>query len=220
MSNGHRVRNGVGKSILIMSALIVLAGPGVLRAQDPAAGPVTRVEEDWVLLVDQPNGAIYSPQFHTVMSPFKHMESFYFQVTWNYRELPDFMPGGFQVQSWNGDASLDQQNVNSAELSRSAELIFWTQVLETNGTQFAFSVEDGISATWGAFGHPDTTIVHNGAVTDLNAYSPSTSATNSWITFGQNRVKLLKIIAVRYYGNNGLIRQDTAGYTIYRRPVE
>ncbi|HOA75534.1 MAG TPA: hypothetical protein PLQ89_14455 [Phycisphaerae bacterium] len=204
---------------LVLATLAMLAGPGTLRAQDPtdpASPKVIRVEEDWLLWVVQPNGAIYSPQFHTVMSPLQDLDSYYFQITWNYRELPEFMPGGFQVQSWNGEDNLNLQNINNTELSRAAELITWTQVMETNGTQIAFSIINGLSSTWGAFGHPDTLLVHNGAIPDLNRYSPDVSVDNSWITFGQNRVYLLKVYAVRYYGEHGLLWEDTTNRVVYQ----
>lgn len=203
-------------SVVLVSALLaVLAGPGVLSAQEAPTEPVTRVEEDWFLWVQEPNGTVYSPQFHTVMSPFGHMDSYYFQVTWNYRELPDFMSGGFQVQSWDGESNLNTQSVERIELSREAEIITWTQVLEVNGTQVGFSVINGMSATWGTFGHPDTTIIHNGSFSDLGGYSPDVSIGNSWITYGENRVFILKIRAVRYYGASGLLRTDTTQRVVY-----
>lgn len=215
MSSVPSMGNARSRWVLLLAALVVLAGPGVLPADESELDPVTRVEEDWLLWVVQPNGAIYSPQFHTVMSPFDHINSYYFQVTWNYRELQEFMPGGFQVQSWYGEDDLDQQNVNSAELSRAAEIITWTQVLETNGTQIGFSVINGISSSWGAFGHPDTTIIHDGTLQNLNQYSPEVSVGNSWITFGQNRVNLLKLRAVRYYGAHGLLKEDYTHRVVY-----
>lgn len=197
------------------AALIVLAGPAHVPADESDSDPVIRVEEDWLLWVGEPNDAIYSPQFHTVMSPVGHTDSYFFQVTWNYRELPEFLPGGFQVQSWQGETDLDTQSINSVELSQTAETITWTQVLETNGAQIAFSVTDGVSSSWGQFGHPETTIIHDGSIPNLNRYSPDISQANSWITYGHNRVNLLKIRAVRYFGPNGLLHEDTTERVVH-----
>jgi hypothetical protein len=212
------VQRRTGRFVLVLVAFSVFAGPGALWAQEnPPTDPVIRVEEDWLLWVVEPDGALYAPQFHTAMSPFAHLDSYYFQVTWNYRELPDFMSGGFQVQSWDGEDNLDRQNVNSAELSRVAEIITWTQVLETNGTQIGFSVEHGVSSTWSTFGHPETTIVHDGSFSDLSQYSPEVSINNSWITYGQNRVFVLKIREVRYFGANGLLQTDGTQRVVYHQ---
>jgi len=196
-----------------LAALVVLTGPSILPAEEAA---VIRVEEDWLLWVYEPDGALFSPQFHTVMSPLGNLDSYYYQVTWNYRELPSFMSGGFQVQSWNGEATMECQNVNKGELSRSGEIITWTQVLETNGNQIAFSIINGVSTTWGTFGHPNTTIVHDGSFADLNQYSPTVSVANSWITYGQNRVVRLGLMAVRYYGANGLLQTDPTDRILYQ----
>lgn len=217
MTCGWSVPYGTKSGILVLAAAVVLIGPGALPADESAPSePIIRVEEDWLLWVGEPSDATYSPQFHTVMSPVGDMDSFYFQVTWNYRELPDFVPGGFQVQSWNGETHLENQNVNSSELSRNAELITWTQVLETNGSQIGFSVINGRSITWGTFGHPETTIIHDGTLRNLNNYSPEASRANSWISFGENRVQKLVIRRVRYYTASGLVQTDDVSRVVYQ----
>lgn len=217
MSFGRIVPYGTRSGMLCLAALMVLVGPAAVPADEALPGEkITRVEEDWLLWVGEPSDATYSPQFHTVMSPRGDMDSFYFQVTWNYRELPDFEPGGFQVQSWNGEEHLENQNVNSSELSRNAELITWTQVLETNGSQIGFSVINGRSTTWGTFGHPETTIIHDGSLHNLNKYSPEVSRANSWISFGENRVQKLIIRRVRYYGESGLLKTDETSKVVYQ----
>jgi hypothetical protein len=216
---------GIGAScvrwriVALAGTLAVRAAPVLVPAEEPAApaSPVTRIEEDWVLWVYQPNGALFSPQFHTVMSPVDDLNSYYFQVTWNYRELPDFAPGGFQVQSWHNDTDLASHDVNNQELSRSAEIITWTQVLETNGNQIAFSLVNGRSATWGSFDHPRTTIVQDGSVSDLESYSPDLSIQNACITYGQNRVYVLRIREIRYYSDTELLWTDASAYDVYRQ---
>ena len=217
MSFGQNVVRAGKRWAILLGWGVLALGPANVQA-DEAAPPetITRVEEDWLLWVGQPADAIFSPQFHTVMSPFGNMEAYYFQVTWNYLELPDFTSGGFQVQSWNGEDHLENQDVYSSELSRTAEIITWTQVLETNGQQIGFSVMDGVSSSWGTFGHPETTIIHDGSISNLNGYRPDVSVGNSWITYGQNRVAILKIKAVRYYGAHGLIRTDSTSRVVYQ----
>jgi len=67
-------------------------------AQPPES--IMRVEEDWVLV--EPDGDVLAPQFHTLMSPFIHLDSFYAQVTWNYWELPEFEPAMNGVETLFG----------------------------------------------------------------------------------------------------------------------
>ncbi len=213
---GKRRGESLRLNVLIAGAAL-LAGPVIAGAQDAAPQPpVTRVEEDWVLAVYEPNGSLYAPQFHTVMSPVDDLDGYYFQVTWNYCELPDFAAGGFQVQSWFGDRDLDSHDVENLELSRTAEFITWTQVMETNGFQIGFSLINGRSQSWGAFDHPRTTIVQDGTVTNLDQYSPEDSVANACITYGQNRVYLLRLKAVRYYHETELLWTDSTPRDVYK----
>ena len=73
---------------LVVGTAGLWALTGVPRADsaDVQIEPVIRVEEDWILVVNEPDYAVDSPQFHTVMSPDNHIDSYYAQVTWNYKE--------------------------------------------------------------------------------------------------------------------------------------
>jgi len=164
--------------------------------------PVLRVEEDWLLVLGIPDGAVVSPQFHSAMSPYGHVDSIYAQATWNYRSEPDFDPGGLQVQVWDGDALLKSKNVVEEPMDSDAETITWTQVMETDGEFLLFGVLDGSSTSWGTFGGWETTIVGRKYIPDLSGYSTSVSVANSWITYGSNRVEKLVITEVRYYGED------------------
>src|SRR5262245_5177887 len=124
----------------------ILGFPHFARAQAVA---VTHIEEDWELVLNEPNNSKDSPQFHTVMSPVGNLDGFFAQVVWNYRELPDFQAGGLQLQSWNGEDLLRTRTVSTRELSTSAESITWTQSLDTDGSTLSFELKDGESTTWG-----------------------------------------------------------------------
>lgn len=184
--------------------------------------PVMRVEEDWKLILNEPNEDRYSPQFHTVMSPYGTTDSFFGQVLWNYREIYDvqsgntFAAGGLQLQGWNGSTATIRRSVRSSQLSIYAETIQWSQVLETDGSTLTFGIDNGQSVTWGAFDR-DMRITSSAAVVNLNSYSTSVSAENSWITYGANRVESLVITEVRRYGPNGMISRDTTPRVVYVR---
>ena len=100
-----------------LAALMVSATPAVWAAP---AGTVIRVEEDWVLVLNQPNDMVTAPQFHTVMSPFGSLDAVFAQVTWNYRELPDFTAGGLQMQAWNGNSFIVERSFGSNKMSETA----------------------------------------------------------------------------------------------------
>jgi hypothetical protein len=173
-------------------------------ASAPVSDPVVRIEEDWELELNDPDNESTAPQFHTVMSPVSNLDSFYAQTLWNYRETPEFASGGVQLHSYQGENLIRKRSIESGALSTSAETITWTQALATDGTTLTFSVENGVSQTWGEFGR-DMNISSTANLALLNGYSPETSVANSCVTFGANRVQHIKIKRVRYYGADGVL---------------
>lgn len=181
--------------------------------------PILRVEEDWVLVLNVPGESKHSPQFHTIMSPLRNLDSMYFQVNWNYRENPDYEPGGLEIACWEGDQLRTHQSMREEQLSTYAETITWTQRLVTDGELISFQIVNGQSTTWGPFG--GMTLDRAYPMRDLEGYRPSVSVNNSLITYGSNRVNLLKISEVRYYDGAGrLVRRDTRPRVIYQAPEE
>lgn len=188
--------------------LLLLALPPA-QADDHAPPEIVRIEEDWILILNEPNDAMFAPQFHTVMSPFGHLESIYLQVIWNYWEYPEFEPGGLQMQAWDGDLIEYEKDFHGQQLSTNAETVAWTQILETDGEVLTFRIENGSSETWGTFGGEYMQIRGLTNLPNLNHYRTALSANNSLVTYGANRVDLLEIVAVRYYTAEGLIHTDT-----------
>ena len=121
---------GVGG--LATSALLLVWSANGARSQ--VAPSVVRVEEDWMLVLNEPNGVVDSPQYHTVMSPFSDFEESYAQVLWNYRETPEFRRGGVQMQGYYGETLTASRSLEFAQLNTYAETIRWTQSLSTDGT--------------------------------------------------------------------------------------
>lgn len=198
-------------------ALLVLTDSSVSQAGFPE--PVVRVEEDWELVLDEPSDVLTAPQFHTVMSPFSNVDSFLGQVIWNYRELPDFCPGGIQMQVWSGDSLFREKSFGWGSLSTNAEAVTWTQALATDGTNLSFTIRNGQSTTWGTFGYPGQNMKIQGDANlpDLNGYDSDVSVNNSCVTFGANRVVSLKIREVRRYGPSGLLSIDQTPRVVFER---
>lgn len=172
------------------------------------AEPVLRIEEDWRMQLNEPDRHVDSPQFHTIMTPYANLDSYFAQVLWNYRETPDFSAGGVQLQSYNGTRLQSRRSLEYGRLSTSAETIRWTQALETDGTRLTFEVVNGESSTWGTFGR-DMRIADHADLPSLDQYNPDVSVRESCVTFGANRVNSLRIVEVRYYGASGLLRTDS-----------
>ena len=177
--------------------------------------PVIWVEEDWSMVLSEPNDQIYSPQFHTVMSPTTSLDGNFAQVVWNYRETPDFTAGGIQLQSYEGDYLLRVRSVENRALSGTAETITWTQGLWTDGAVLTFYIDNGTSTSWGAFGR-DMRIDETATIPNLNSYSPDVSVKNCMVTYGSNRVDSLVITQVRYYGASGLLAVDETPRVVFQ----
>jgi hypothetical protein len=208
---------GLAAGALVFAFSSVSTAP----AQDGGAGvgpfftePVVRVEEDWMLVLNEPDGNVDSPQFHTVMSPFGDAGSFYAQVLWNYRETPDFVAGGVQLQSYEGESLIRRRSMEYGQLSSTAETITWTQSLTTDGVALSFEVTNGQSTTWGTFG-TNMRISSDANLPDLNGYSPDVSARQSSVTYGGNRVNVMSISQVRYYGASGLLWVDDTPRVVF-----
>lgn len=195
-------------------ALAVAATPAAL-SQDAGALPIVRVEEDWRLVLNEPNESADCPQFHTVMSPTGNVDSYYAEVLWNHRETPDYASGGVQLRSWYDELLLRRRSVEYRTLSTAAETITWTQAMQADVDMLTFWVLNGNSTTWGAFGRDMVIDVPTG-ILDLAQYSPTVSAANTCITYGANRVESLRITAVRYYGpEDVLLREDLISLSVY-----
>lgn len=200
-------RRAFGSWRLAVPALAALLGTATFwpsYATAPVTDPVLRIEEDWEMELNEPNNDTTAPQFHTVMSPNENVDGYYAQTLWNYRETPEFAPGGVQLHSYNGETLVRKRSIESGTLSTTAETITWTQSLDTDGTTLTFTIDNGASETWGAFGR-DMNISSTAYLSQLNGYSPDTSVANSCVTFGANRVQHLKIKRIRYYGAGGVL---------------
>jgi hypothetical protein len=202
----------------VLGVGVVMIGPAVAFEHQEQ---IVRVEEDWKLVLNEPNDAVNAPQFHTVMSPYGNVDSVYLQATWNYQEEPDFAAGGLQLQAWNGEeCALSRGFLDGRQLSTDAETVTWTQVLDINESIVSFEIINGRSVTWGSFGGGSMKLQGELYPADLNAYSPQVSRANSFVSYGSNRVDLLVITEVRYYGREGLLHRDTTPKVVLQNQSE
>lgn len=211
---GKKGTRSVPWAAIAAGGLLLAGAAGV--GEEPLA--VMRVEEDWQVVLNEPEADLQAPQFHSIMSPVGNSDELHFQVSWNYREELDFAPGGLQLVAWNGEHLLTARDVRSDALSHSAETIRWTQGLRVAEGRLLFEVKNGSSATWGSFGGAEAQLVSPVALANLNGYRPQVSATSSWISYGANRVDELRINEVRWYDGEGrLVARSTTPIVVYAR---
>ena len=190
-------------SILCFSTIALLATP--LFSHEPSS--ITRVDEDWELVVREPSPTLDSPQISTWMSPTDSLDGKHFNTDFNHAQRPDFSSGGFQVKAMDWESLMDDRISDSGDnLSIDNEIIRWTQRMEIIGSALEFSIRDGSSQSWGSFGGNYTKVRFNQSpVANLNAYSVSKSVEWAGVGFGGNRVESFTLKRVRIYVNDQLV---------------
>jgi hypothetical protein len=179
-------------------------------AQAQAPTQIVRVEEDWELVVGTPDAGSVSPQVSCAFSPVGHVDSVYATLELNHQSLPEFVPGGLQLQVWNGESPLSSRKFpNSNVMGNAGETVRWTQSMRLDSEVLTFEITDGSSSTWGNFGGQGylkaslfTTL------TDLNEYDPAVSVKNTGIGYAANRVKSLTLKKVRLVTSTGEVLED------------
>jgi hypothetical protein len=212
----HAVRTAC---LIALAAGLLTAPVGAVRAQSssaPAApaGPPTdfdAIEEDWELVVATPDPVGVGPQITTCMSPIAGDPSpFFVAFDLNYRERPNFLPGGMQVQVWANGQILSTSSGGSALFATRRETVTWTQRMWLTEGLVVYDINNGSSTTWGAFGQGgQLSTVFPGSVTSLLGYDPDASVRTSGVGWESNNVAHLTLVRVRYYSGGQLLWTDT-----------
>ena len=194
--------------------LFLLGWSGTAMGDSPT---IVRVEEDWELVVLNPEPYTAAPQITCVISPTGDIGSVHSTFEVNQQPLPAFVPGGLQIQLWCGDAPLwDRRSHGFALLAQENEAIRWTQAMYLHDGYLLFEVTGGTSATWGSFGDGHLKVGCPTEIRNLNGYSPDVSVANSTVGYAGNRVQLLTLKAVRLVTSSGEIIQDTTARVVHQ----
>jgi hypothetical protein len=163
-------------------ALSTMAFPiSAIDAQQPPVVP-NQVEEDWQLVIGTPDVIGVGPQITTSMSPVSDDSTPFAAFDLNYREYPNFQTGGMQIQVWSGDNVLSTSSHGSNQFTTAGETVTWTQRMSiASGGNVTYQIVNGQSTTWGEFPRNQTnlTVTFPTSSSDLSAYSPDTSVSNS-----------------------------------------
>ena len=178
---------------------------------------IAKIEEDWELVIGEPDSKLSAPQLGTVMTPEQDTSRLYVTFLLNHRFNPTYARGGLELQLWFLDEQLGWVTFGDKVLGNADERVRWTQQLEVRDAYLSFQVKDGHSETWGSFGNGDSCRLRVPTdLTDLNHYHPGVSVKNSGITFGSNRVRSLVLKAVRGYLASGeLLVEDSAPVVVF-----
>jgi len=197
----------IGKTLRRLAPLVALASLG-LAATATAQGPssaVFSVQEDWELVVGDPDPLSNAPQVTCVISPVGNVDSLHAAFELNHQTEPAYEAGGLQLQVWEGEEHLNTKWFpEHNQLATSDEVVQWTQQLVLAGGELTFEVTSGESTTWGSFGGKLRTTVGS-TLANLNDYDPEVSVANSGVGFAGNRVVSLVLKRVRWYAADGTI---------------
>ncbi|MGC8641435.1 MAG: hypothetical protein ACP5XB_16340 [Isosphaeraceae bacterium] len=202
-------------------AFLALAIPlGMAPADSPV---IDEVQEDWQLVVANPDPSSSGPQITTCMSPNSNPTASFVTFYVNYQDYPDWQPGGMQVKSYGPLPSgssippvLDANNSGTGVCETQGETITWTQQMTLSGGSVNFNVLNGQSVTWGKFGQGLGLLGVSFPCTlsDLSGYQPTYSVAKSGVSWESNRVTSMTLVQVRYYSGGQLISTDTTARSV------
>ncbi len=191
-------------------ALVLVFTSWIAAASAARADDLVRVEEDWELVIGEPDSNSAGPQIACTMSPYGDINNTYFTLEINHQSVPYWQPGGLTIHQWSGEWLVQSMNRQDRSVMQSPdETVRWTQLLYVNDGQLTFQVKNGTSSTWGTFGMSGY-FRHQTwwGPGHLNNYSPDVSVARSGVAFAGNRVKSLKILRVRGTTASGATATD------------
>lgn len=211
MSGFARVSTRWWRLIAVATAIaLVYSAIGATKAWSEETPSVVQVEEDWELVVADPDAGATAPQLTCTISPLSTLNNLHAVVEINHKTVPYWAPGGVHLQTWVGEYNLTRKSIEStSSLSHDNEVVTWTTRMKLTDNSLSFAIVSGNSTTWGTFGGGTALYSAYGtSLDDLNGYSPDFSVENSGIGFASNRVQSLKLKQVRYKLANGTVLTD------------
>ena len=201
-----------------MGLSLAIVASAMLASSAWAETPnITRVEEDWEIVIGIPSLDSDAPQVTTVISPVGNVNSLHGTFVVNHHDVPMYAAGGLQLQAWNGETPLASQRFpNQAVLNVPGETISWTQAMNLGSEGLTFEVVGGNSTTWGEFGGEGTLkLIMPTSLTNLNGYNPEVSVEQSGVSYAGNRVQSLVLKRIRVYSGTELMAEDTSPRVVH-----
>jgi hypothetical protein len=209
-------------------AVAMLAVAASLGMAQPSGTTVPdQIEEDWQVVVANPDPVAVGPQITISTSPNSDPTAAFVTFYLNYQDYPRGSPGGLQIKAYGPppDASssppvLDSASLGSGVCETESETIRWTQRMTLSGGSLNYKVLNGLSTTWGMFGQGEGTLGVSmpSTLADLGAYKPDYSVSKSGVSWQSNRVTSMALVRVRYYSGGQLISTDSTSRTVDLTP--
>jgi hypothetical protein len=146
-----------------------------------------------------------------VVSPDGELGGTHFLFTLNHLTVPNYEPGGMQVQAWSGEQLLEERVAEEVgTLTHTEEVVHWVQRLTLEGGMLHFQVVDGESETWSSFGGDDLSLSVATSLASLNGYKPGVSLTESQVSYAENRVGSLILTKLVWITADGEVHELNA----------
>lgn len=206
------------RSVLWSATLLVVAVVAIgLAAAPVTAQNVVRVEEEWELVLGEPDSNSVGPQIATTMSPFNNIHDTFFTFEVNHRSAPYWTPGGLTIHQWSGDWRIQSfDRADRSVMESSDETVTWTQILSVENGWLTFQIKNGASSTWGPFGYSNMfKLWTSWGVNSINSYTPEVSVSQSGVAYAGNRVRSLKIKQIKLTLSDGTTLTDTTTRTVH-----
>jgi len=198
-------------SAIARSALALFAVATFATAALAQSNRVVLVEEHWELKLTTPDFERSAPQITMVMSPAANIDGLHFLFTINHLTVPDYQPGGMQVQLWNHDELVEDSVADSSgSFEHQDETIRWVQRLWLDDGVLNFQVREGSSETWNTFGGDDLTLHTTTQLNSLNKYRPAVSLAESQVGYAENRVNSLTLTKLVWVTDDGEVHEQNA----------
>ena len=194
---------GAARTKLIAGGLCLLVAlSSVANATEPT---LFMVEEDWELVIREPQAAINSPQIAFFMYPDADHADCYFQLQLNYAAEDSYSSGGFRVGAFCNETPVDEERSNVREtLSWDGDRLSWTNAMAVFDGKLMFALKDGTGLQWGTFGGPEYLVeMDDQEMHALDHYTPEKSLNSVDIGFGSNRVSSIRLKRVRLTYSDG-----------------
>jgi hypothetical protein len=171
---------------------------------------VVAIEEHWELQLGQPDVDTSAPQATMVVSPDGDLEGAHFLFTLNHVTVPDYQPGGMQVQLWDGEQLVNAATVSGSPLHHDEEVVRWVHRLSLNDDTLTFQIVNGTSQAWETFGGDSLTLTEPTSLYSLNGYRPGFSLAESQVSYAENRVVSLTLTKLVWVTDDGQVHELNA----------
>jgi hypothetical protein len=201
--------------VTMLAGILTLIAIAPATAQDQQGTHVWRVEEEWELVVADPDSSTVGPQVTCTISPRGDLNGQYATFDLNHRSAPTFMAGGVHLHLWHGESrTATVSRGSTAVLATPNETIRWKTVMTLQDGVLTVDIDEGSSATWGEFGNSVLCSV-NTSLPNLDLYSADVSVANSGVGFASNRVQSLKLKRVTGHLSSGQTVVDSTERVVH-----